>query len=264
MGKKKRISRSYYEHQKELLQLELLKVQLWARETGQRIVILFEGRDAAGKGGTIKRFIEHLNPRGARVVALEKPNETEQHQWYFQRYIAQLPSAGEIVLFDRSWYNRAGVEKVMGFTSEEKYQLFLDQVSELEKMLIDDGIWLFKYWFAVTRKEQAARFKERLNNPLKHWKLSPIDIAAQEKWELYSEARDNMFAHTHTSHSPWMIIKSDDKRAARLNCMRHFLQQLPYTEKNTALFDQLDEKVVLSPPYPTLKRRASDKNKKKT
>jgi polyphosphate kinase 2 len=258
MAKRKRISRSYYEQQKELLQLELLKVQLWAKDTGQRIAILFEGRDAAGKGGAIKRFTEHLNPRGARIVALAKPSDTELGQWYFQRYMTQLPAAGEIVFFDRSWYNRAGVEKVMGFTSDDKVDQFLQQAPELERLLIDDGIYLFKYWFAISRKEQHARFEARRKNPLKHWKLSPIDIAAQDKWEQYSEARDRMFAHTHSQHAPWTVIKTDDKRAARLHSMRHFLQHLPYPDKNKKLVSDLDEKEVFSPPYPAFKRRADD------
>jgi len=259
MAKSKTISRSDYEKQLSLLQIELLKVQEWAKETGQRILILFEGRDASGKGGTIKRFIEHLNPRGTRVVALEKPSNTEQTQWYFQRYLDHLPNGGEIVLFDRSWYNRAGVEKVMGFTTEDKYQLFLKQVPKLEQMLIDDGIRLFKYWFAVSREEQKDRFDARRNNPLKHWKLSPIDIAAQEKWDDYSVARDAMFSNTHTSSSPWTIITSDHKLSARINCISHFLRALPYTDKNENLTAKLDEEWVFSPPYPTLKRRADDK-----
>lgn len=259
MARKKQISRSHYEQQKKLLQMELLKVQDWARDSKQRIVLLFEGRDAAGKGGAIKRFMEHLNPRGARVVALGKPSDVEQGQWYFQRYLSQLPSAGEIVLFDRSWYNRAGVEKVMGFTSDDKYHLFLRQVPELERLLIDDGIRLFKYWFAISRKEQQARFEARRNNPLKKWKLSPVDIAAQEKWEQYSEARDKMFAETHTPHSPWTVIKANDKRAARLNCMRHFLHHLPYSDKDKRLVEYLDDKQVFSPPYPAFKRRVDDK-----
>ena len=255
----KHIPRSYYNQQKELLQIELLKVQLWVRETGQRIVVLFEGRDAAGKGGAIKRFVEHLNPRGARIVALGKPSDIEQGQWYFQRYLSQLPSAGEIVLFDRSWYNRAGVEKVMGFAGEDKYQLFLQQAPELERLLIDDGIRLVKYWFAISRKEQKARFDARRKNPLKNWKLSPIDIAAQEKWKDYSEARDRMFHSTHTQHSPWTIIKADDKRAARINCMRHFLSVLPYPDKDKKLLKELDEQLVFSPPYPAFRRRANDR-----
>jgi len=254
----KRISRSYYQQQKQLLQIELLKVQEWAAENGERIAILFEGRDAAGKGGAIKRFAEHLNPRGARVVALDKPSDVEQGQWYFQRYLSQLPSAGEIVMFDRSWYNRAGVEKVMGFTTEDKYQLFLQQAPELERLLIDDGIRLFKYWFSISRKEQKARFEARRNNPLKTWKLSPVDIAAQEKWEQYSEARDRMFQLTHTPHSPWTVIEANDKRAARINCMRHLLHHLPYSGKDKTLVKMPDDTQVYSPPYPVFKRRAGD------
>lgn len=258
MAKRKRISRSYYEQQKELLQLELRKVQEWVKDSGQRIAILFEGRDAAGKGGTIKRFTEHLNPRGARIVALSKPSDIELGQWYYQRYITQLPAAGEIVLFDRSWYNRAGVEKVMGFTSDDKIDLFLQQTPELERMLVNDGIYLYKYWLAISRKEQFSRFEARRKNPLKNWKLSPIDIAAQDKWEQYSEARDRMFAHTHSKHAPWTVIKTDDKRAARLHCMRHFLHHLPYPDKNKKLVRELDETEIFSPPYPAFKRRADD------
>lgn len=259
MGKNKGLSRKDYEQQLERLQIELLKVQEWARETGQRILILFEGRDASGKGGTIKRFIEHLNPRGTRVVALEKPSDTEQTQWYFQRYLTHLPNGGEIVLFDRSWYNRAGVEKVMGFTTDDKYQLFLSQVPKLEQMLVDDGIWFFKYWFSVSKEEQHERFEARRSNPLKHWKLSPIDIAAQEKWDDYTTARDAMFAQTHTSHAAWTIIESDNKRSARINCITHFLRHLPYTDKNSERLEELNEDVVMSPPYPAFKRRADDK-----
>ncbi|WP_273151772.1 polyphosphate kinase 2 [Methylophaga thiooxydans] len=259
MAKTRKLSRKDYEKQLAQLQIELLKVQEWTKETGQRILILFEGRDASGKGGTIKRFIEHLNPRGTRVVALEKPSDTEQTQWYFQRYLDHLPNGGEIVLFDRSWYNRAGVEKVMGFTTEDKYQLFLRQVPALEQMLIDDGIWLFKYWFSISREEQKDRFVDRLQNPLKHWKLSPIDISAQEKWDDYSAARDAMFATTHTNHSPWTVVKSDNKKAARINCISDFLRALPYSDKNSELVENVDENVVFSPAYPALKRRAADK-----
>ena len=260
MSRPKRISRSYYQQQKKLLQIELLKVQEWAAENGERIAILFEGRDAAGKGGAIKRFAEHLNPRGARIVALAKPSDTEQGQWYFQRYLSQLPSAGEIVMFDRSWYNRAGVEKVMGFTTEEKYRLFLDQAPELERLLIDDGIRLFKYWFSISHKEQQARFEARRRNPLKTWKLSPVDIAAAEKWNEYSEARDKMFKLTHTTHSPWTVIEANDKRAARINCMRHFLYHLPYPDKDKERVKLPDDTQVYSPPFPAFKRRAGDNN----
>lgn len=253
------MSKSFYRHYKERLQIELLKVQIWGKETGQRILIMFEGRDASGKGGTIKRFTEHLNPRGARIVALEKPSDNEQGQWYFQRYLKHFPTAGEIVLFDRSWYNRAGVERVMGFTTEQKYQLFLQQAPELERMLIEDGILLFKYWFDVSKKEQFARFEERRRNPLKNWKLSPIDIAAQEKWDEYTRAMENMFLHTHTPHSPWVVVPSDDKKAARINCMSHFLSQLNYDDKDESLFSELGDIRAYRPPYPVFKRRASDK-----
>lgn len=258
MAPPKPISRSDYQKQKALLQKELLKVQYWAAETGQRIVILFEGRDAAGKSGTIKRFMEHLNPRSARIVALGKPSDVEQGQWYFQRYLSELPSAGEITLFDRSWYNRAGVEKVMGFTNEEQYQRFLKQAPALERLLIDDGIKLFKYWFSISRKEQAARFESRRNNPLKIWKLSPIDIAAQERWDAYTKARDNMFEYTHTMHSPWTVIEANDKRAARINCMRHFLYHIPYPDKDLELVYLPDKTLVYSPANPAPKRRADD------
>lgn len=247
-----------YREQKHLLQLELLKVQRWAQETEQRLLVLFEGRDASGKGGTIKRFTEHLNPRGTRVVALPKPSSTEQGQWYFQRYIQHLPSAGEIVLFDRSWYNRAGIERVMGFATKSQYELFLEQVPLFEKLLIDDGILLFKYWFDVSREEQAKRFEARRSDPLKHWKLSPIDLAAQQKWDDYTDAKQAMFAATHTPKSPWIIIKSDDKRTARISCLRHFLCQLDYPEKNTSLFTSIDSSLVFEPVFSQPKRRKSD------
>ena len=228
---KTRMPRSAYEVQKAALQVELLKVQRWIKETGQRVVILFEGRDAAGKGGTIKRFMEHLNPRGARVVALEKPSDEERGQWYFQRYIKQFPTAGEIVLFDRSWYNRAGVERVMGFCGPQDYLEFMRQAPELERMLVRSGILLFKYWFSVTQEEQRRRFARRKNDPLKQWKLSPMDLASMERWEDYTEAKEAMFFYTDTADAPWTVIKSDDKKRARLNCMSHFLSCLPYPEK---------------------------------
>lgn len=247
-----------YEAQKALLQIELLKLQRWAKDTGERIVILFEGRDAAGKGGAIKRFIEHLNPRGARVVALEKPNETERHQWYFQRYIQHLPTAGEIVLFDRSWYNRAGVEKVMGFCSDHEYMQFLSQTPELEKMLVNSGIRLFKYWFSVSQDEQLKRFKARQQSPLKQWKLSPIDLSSIDKWDEYEDAKENMFRYTHNTFAPWHIIESNDKKSARLNCMRHFLNTIPYAEKDEKLVRQIDHELVYEPPIHQFKRRVSD------
>lgn len=229
---KSKMRRKTYERHKAELQVELLKVQHWVKETGQKIVILFEGRDAAGKGGTIKRFTEHLNPRGARVVALEKPTETERGQWYFQRYVRHLPTEGEMVLFDRSWYNRAGVERVMGFCNASEYLEFMRQVPDLERMLTRSGVKLFKYWFSVTQDEQKKRFEARSHDPLKQWKLSPIDRASLERWDDYTEAKEAMFFYTDTADAPWTIIKSSDKKRARINCMQHFLASLDYPDKN--------------------------------
>jgi polyphosphate kinase 2 len=226
------------------LQVELLKLQTWVKDTGQKIVVLFEGRDAAGKGGTIKRFMEHLNPRGARVVALEKPSEREKTQWYFQRYIEQLPAGGEIVFFDRSWYNRAGVERVMGFCSPQDYLEFMRQTPELERMLVRSGIRLFTFWFSVTREEQFRRFKSRENDPLKQWKLSPIDRASLDKWDAYTEAKEAMFFYTDTADAPWTVIKSDDKKRARLNAMQYFLSSLPYPGKDTHVVRGPDPLIV--------------------
>jgi polyphosphate kinase 2 len=228
-----RLRVSPYEAQKAQLQVELLKVQAWVKETGQRIIVLFEGRDAAGKGGTIKRFMEHLNPRGARVVALEKPTERERGQWYFQRYIEHFPTAGEIVMFDRSWYNRAGVEHVMGFCTRREYLEFMRQCPELERMLVNGGIRIFKYWFSVGREEQRRRFLARREDPLKLWKLSPIDIQSMDKWDEYTQAKEAVFFHTDTADAPWTIVKANDKKRARLNCMLHFLHNLPYHNKDT-------------------------------
>ena len=239
-----KIKTSAYEKEKALLQVELLKVQKWVKETGKKVVILFEGRDAAGKGGAIKRFMEHLNPRGARVVALEKPTVAEQTQWYFQRYIKHLPSAGEIVLLDRSWYNRAGVERVMGFCDPGAYLEFMRQCPEIERMLVRSGIMLFKYWFSVTQDEQRRRFESRKNDPLKQWKLSPIDQASIDKWDDYTEAKEAMFFYTDTADAPWTIIKSDDKKRARLNCMRHFLSALNYDDKDEETVGQPDPFIV--------------------
>lgn len=239
-----KISRREYEKRKKELQIELLKVQNWVRETGQKIVILFEGRDAAGKGGTIKRMMEHLNPRGSRVVALEKPNEQEKGQWYFQRYINHLPTEGEIVMFDRSWYNRAGVEKVMNFCSPSEYLEFMRQTPELERMLTRSGIRFFKFWFSVSREEQFRRFQARRVDPLKQWKLSPIDLASLDKWDDYTEAKESMFFYTDTADAPWTVIKSNDKKRARLNAMRHFLSSLPYPDKNTDIELQPDPLIV--------------------
>jgi polyphosphate kinase 2 len=221
-----------YETLKNELQIELLKVQKWVRDTSQRIVTLFEGRDAAGKGGTIKRFMEHLNPRGARVVALEKPSDGERGQWYFQRYIQHLPTHGEMVFFDRSWYNRAGVERVMGFCTPQEYVEFLRQCPEFERMLVNSGVRLVKYWFSVSRQEQMRRFISRRDDPLKQWKLSPIDIRSLDRWSDYSEAKTAMFSHTDTADAPWVVIKSDDKKRARINCIRHFLSLLDYPDRN--------------------------------
>ena len=238
------MSRQNYEAQKYLLQVELLKLQAWAKETGQRIVILFEGRDAAGKGGTIRRFMEHLNPRGARVVALEKPTEVERGQWYFQRYVQHLPTAGEIVLFDRSWYNRAGVERVMGFCSDDEYQEFMRQAPQFERQLVRSGVQLIKFWFSVSRKEQRRRFKEREAHPLKQWKLSPIDLASLDKWDSYTTAKEAMFFETDTADAPWTVIKSDCKKRARLNAMRYVLQKLPYANKKADNIGTLDNLLV--------------------
>jgi polyphosphate kinase 2 len=241
---KTQMRRDTYEKQKLLLQVELLKAQHWIKERGERVVILFEGRDAAGKGGTIKRFMEHLNARGARVVALEKPSEVERGQWFFQRYIAHLPTAGEIVFFDRSWYNRAGVERVMGFCRPDEYLEFMRQTPDLERMLVRSGIRLFKYWFSVTQEEQRARFASRETDPLKQWKLSPIDVASLDKWNDYTEAKEAMFFYTDTADAPWTVIKSDDKKRARLNCMRHFLSTLNYPNKNHSVVQEPDPLIV--------------------
>jgi polyphosphate kinase 2 len=224
--------------------VELLKVQQWVRDTGQKIVFLFEGRDAAGKGGTIKRFMEHLNPRGARVVALEKPTEQKKGQWYFQRYVQHLPTDDEIVLFDRSWYNRTGVERVMAFCNPEEYLEFMRQTSDLARMLVRGGIRLFKYWFSVTREEQYARFSRLGVDPLKQWKLSPIDRASLGKWDEYTEAKETMFFYTDTADAPWAVIKSSDKKRARLACMQHFLHSLDYPEKDTHLVRRPDPLLV--------------------
>jgi polyphosphate kinase len=234
-----------YETELRLLQIELLKVQRWAGETGQKIIAIFEGRDGAGKGGTVKRFMEYMNPRGAIVVALPKPSDRERGQWYFQRYVGHLPSAGEIVLFDRSWYNRAGVEPVMGFCTPEEHAEFLRQCPLFEHMLVRSGIWLSKYWLSVGREEQKKRLQERRDDPLKQWKVSPIDQAAIEKWDEYSAARDLMFDNTDTPHAPWTIVKTDEKKRARIALMRHFLCSLPYARRDDT---------VAQPPDPLILR----------
>lgn len=239
-----RMKRAEYEAEKAALQVELLKVQLWFQETNQKTVMLFEGRDAAGKGGTIKRFAEHLNPRLARVVALNKPTDEERGQWFFQRYIKHLPTAGEIVLYDRSWYNRAGVERVMDFCEPGEYLEFMRQTPEFERMLVRSGIHLFKYWFSVTQAEQKRRFESRETDPLKRWKLSPIDRASLDKWDDYTEAKEAMFFYTDTADAPWTVIRSNDKKRARLNCMRHFLSKLDYPGKDPEVATPPDPQIV--------------------
>ena len=225
------MARKSYEKQKYRLQVELLKLQSWVKETGQKVVVLFEGRDAAGKGGTIKRFMEHLNPRGARVIALEKPTVEERGQWYFQRYTKHLPTSGEIALFDRSWYNRAGVERVMGFCDPDEYNEFMRQAPEFERNLVRSGIHLIKFWFSVSQNEQRRRFQEREAHPLKQWKLSPIDKASLDKWKDYTKAKEAMFYYTDTPDCPWTVVKSDCKKRARLNAMRYVLHKLAYKDK---------------------------------
>ena len=241
---KTKMRRKVYLERKEVLQIELVKLQKWVKSTGHKVVMLFEGRDAAGKGGTIKRFTEHLNPRGARVVALEKPTESEMGEWYFQRYIRQLPTNGEMVFFDRSWYNRAGVEKVMGFCSPEQYLEFIEQVSSFEKMLIDSGIVLIKFWFSVSREEQLRRFIARTQDPLKQWKLSPMDVASLGLWKEYTEAKESMFHFTDKSYSPWIVVRSDDKKRARLNAMRCVLEKMDYTDKDHRSIIPIDHQII--------------------
>ena len=242
-----RIPSTIYDEQKALLQIELLKVQNWVKMTGQRIVVIFEGRDAAGKGGTIKRFMEHLNPRAAKVVALEKPTDHEKGQWYFQRYVVHLPTRGEILFLDRSWYNRAGVERVMGFCDSSDYLEFMRQCPEFERMLVNSGIHLFKYYFSVTKKEQRRRFAVRMEDPLKQWKMSPVDKASIGLWNEYTRAKEAMFFYTDTASCPWTIIKSDDKKRARLNCMQHFLHDLDYPEKDHGVVTGPDPLIVGAP-----------------
>jgi polyphosphate kinase 2 len=239
-----KMNRDEYEALKKELQIEMLKMQGWVKDTGQRIVILFEGRDAAGKGGTIKRMMEHMNPRGARVVALEKPSEEEAGQWYFQRYIKHLPTHGEIVLFDRSWYNRAGVERVMNFCKPGEYLEFMRQAPELERMLVRSGIKFYKLWFSVSRNEQFRRFQQRRHDPLKQWKLSPIDLASLDKWGDYTEAKEAMFFYTDTADAPWTVVKSDCKKRARINAMRHVLNTLDYPNKNPKVATPPDPLIV--------------------
>ena len=239
-----RITAHDYEAQKRLLQIELLKLQTWARQNGRRMVILFEGRDAAGKGGTIKRFMEHLNPRHASVVALEKPTDREARQWYFQRYIQHLPASGEMTLFDRSWYNRAGVERVMGFCTPQQYEEFLRQVPVFEQLLIDEGIQLTKFWFSVSQHEQSTRFLIRQIDPVRQWKLSPTDLASLDKWDDYTAAKEDMFAVTDTDFAPWTVVKSNDKKRARLNAMRYVLSLYDYDGKDPEIATAPDPLIV--------------------
>ena len=242
-----RMPRDYYEHAKRLLQIELVKLQNWVKDTGQRLIIVFEGRDAAGKGGTIKRFTEHLNPRGATIVALEKPTERERTQWYFQRYVTHLPGAGEIVMFDRSWYNRAGVERVMGFCTPEQYTEFMREAPDFERMLVHSGLSLTKFWFSVSRLEQRTRFVIRQVDPVRQWKLSPMDILALDKWDEYTEAKEAMFFYTDTEHAPWTVVKSNDKKRARLEAMRHILERFDYDGKDPEIVGKPDRKIIGSP-----------------
>lgn len=244
----KRLGRKVYEKELRLLQIELLKLQSWVRETGERVVILFEGRDAAGKGSTIKRFMAHLNPRHARAVALSKPTETERGQWYFQRYVAHLPTRGDMILFDRSWYNRAGVERVMGFCTEAETAKFLREAPDFESGLIRDGIRLFKFWLTIGREMQLKRLHARRHNPLKRWKLSEIDLAALSKWDAYTQARDDLFRYTHTEVTPWWVIRANDKRRTRLNAIRKVLSEFDYAGKDEDIVGAPDPLIVGTGP----------------
>ena len=232
--KSKKVSKKVYEKELERLQLELIKLQEWVRHSGERIAIIFEGRDAAGKGGVISRISAPLNPRFCRVVALGTPTERETTQWYFQRYTQHLPAAGEIVIFDRSWYNRAGVERVMGFCSDTQYEKFLSACPQFEKLLINDGIKLIKYWFSVSDNEQEKRFQDRVSNPMKNWKLSPMDLEARNRWVEYSQAKDAMFSYTDSDESPWWVVDGEEKRNARLNCIEHLISQFDYSDVKKA------------------------------
>ena len=239
-----RLPKKPYEKELYRLQGELVKLQEWVRHEGARVVVVFEGRDAAGKGGTIKRFTEHLNPRGARVVALVKPTETERTQWYFQRYVTHLPSAGEIVMFDRSWYNRAGVERVMGFCTPEEYLEFMREAPEFERMLVHSGLHMTKFWFSVTPSEQRTRFVIRQVDPVRQWKLSPMDIQSLDKWDDYTEAKEAMFFYTDTADAPWTVVKSNDKKRARLEAIRHVLEQFDYDGKDEEVVGKPDRKII--------------------
>ncbi|MGD9571605.1 MAG: polyphosphate kinase 2 [Thermoleophilia bacterium] len=247
----KKLPRDYYEEELARLSVELVKMHEWVKHAGLKVLVIFEGRDAAGKGGAIKRITEPLSPRVCRVVALPAPTEKERTQWYFQRYVQELPSAGEMVLFDRSWYNRAGVERVMGFCTEDEYREFLRSCPDFERMLIRSGIILVKYWFSVSDNEQERRFQDRLDDPTKRWKLSPMDLKSRENWVDYSVAKDAMFAHTDTKQAPWYVVEADDKRRARLNCISHLLTQVPYedlTPEPISLPPRQDGKAYVRPP----------------
>ncbi|MGQ4354914.1 polyphosphate kinase 2 [Streptomyces drozdowiczii] len=251
-----KLRRREYERTKRVLQIELLKLQRWAQESGARIIALFEGRDAAGKGGTIQRFSERLNPRGARIVALDRPSEREAGQWYFQRYVPHLPARGEIVFFDRSWYNRAGVEKVMGFCTDGEYDRFLRQCPVFEDMLVDEGIILVKFWFSVSQAEQRTRFAIRQVDPLRRWKLSPTDIASLDLWDAYTAAKVAMFRATDTEHAPWTVVKNNDKRRGRLEAMRNFLWRIPYDNKDWEAIGEPDP--LIAGAAETLMERGED------
>lgn len=241
-SKTKKLPKKHYEEELARLQVELIKLQAWVKENGEKVVVIFEGRDAAGKGGTIKRITERLNPRICRVIALPAPTEREKTQWYFQRYAEHLPAAGEIVLLDRSWYNRAGVERVMGFCSEDEYIEFLRSCPEFERMLVRSGIRLIKYWFSVSDSEQEKRFQSRLSDITKHWKLSPMDLESRNRWVEYSKAKDAMFAHTDIKQAPWHVVDADDKKKARLNCISHLLSQFDYQGLTIERIEELPER----------------------
>ena len=239
-----KIKKKVYNTELRELQIEMLKMQRWVKDRGERVLLLFEGRDAAGKGGSIRRFSQYLNPRGARIVALPKPNNTEVGQWYFQRYVAHLPTAGEIVFFDRSWYNRAGVEIVMGFCTPQQYGEFFRQAPGFEQSLVESGIHMFKLWYTVSREEQTVRFEDRRDDPLKQWKLSPVDLASLDKWDAYTRARDAMLIHTDSPAAPWTVVNSNEKKRARLEAMRHVLSTLDYDHKDTDVVRKPDPAVV--------------------
>ncbi len=242
-----KLKRAEYEQTKRDLQVELLKLQHWVKGSGEKILVIFEGRDAAGKGGAIKRFTEHLNPRGARVVALEKPTEIEQTQWYFERYVQHLPNGGELVFMDRSWYNRAGVERVMGYCTPTQYLEFMRSCPEFERMLVHSGVRLFKLWFSVSRNEQLTRFRRRSTDPVRQWKLSPTDMASLDKWDAYTQAKEDMFFYTDTGDAPWTVIRSNDKKRARLEAMRFVLSSVPYADKDQAVVGTPDPLLVGNP-----------------